>query len=498
MNQSENMSPRIQVIKEVALIGMFLVALCLPVVGLRLHADVGADQFENRTPAGFPVLSLKRTDVSVFPQRFKAYFSDNFGFRRALIRLQALVKIRVLGDSPSPQVIIGKSGWYFLASEYSASGSRLVPPLTTDELERWRQILEGRRDWLAQRKIRYLFVVNPGKEAVYPEYLPGTFRKSGESRLEQLTGYLKAHSNLEFLDLRPVLREAGSRHEVFYRTDAHWNFYGGFAAYQAMVKELGKSFPQLKPVSESDVEESREKRLGNLVLLMGINGALLEDVAVLKLRNPTFKTIEDQAVPVLKRPIQITVTEQPGSSLPRAIIFHDSSAAFFMPFLPQNFSRAVFAFMPKLDPELIKAEHPDIVIQEMGELLLTLDKPADLAEIETLKSEGAGQYVFRIKPGDLIKGYRGALNTADCQQIIGWATDRYDPARLQSVEIYDGVRLLGTAPANLLRKDLLDGFGFNFQTPQSLRDGKPHWIIVKIAGTDFVLETPKVLTCPAQ
>jgi hypothetical protein len=504
MSQPLNGRAAIRLIKDVALIVFFLTALCLPVIGLRLNADVGAEQYENRRLAGRPQLSLKRADLAVFPEKFKAYFSDNFGFRRALIRLQALVRLRLLGDSPSSQVIIGKSGWYFLASEYSANGARLVRPLTTEELERWRRILEGRRDWLAQRRIHYLFVITPSKETIYPEYLPNTFKRDGESRLEQLTAYLKSHSNLEVLDLRPILRQARSRHEVFYRTDAHVNFYGGFAASRAMIDELRRWFPQLQSVSESDYEESREKRLGNLTVLMGISGDLLEDVAVLKLRNPTYETIQYQAIPVVKRPTQVTITEKKGSGLPRAVIFHDSSAAFYIPFLPQNFSRAVFVWLPKLDPQLIKSEHPDVVIQQMGELLLTQGVPTDLSEIETLKSDGSGQFVFQVKPGTLGKGYTGVLNSADCERIVGWAWDRDNPVEPQNVEIYDGAKRLGIIPANIFRKDLVDGgigngnFGFTYQTPQGLRDAKPHWIMVKIAGTDYVLADPQAVTCSGQ
>jgi hypothetical protein len=504
MSEALSSSQKIRAGKEVALIILFLTSLCLPVIGLRLHPDAGSEQYENRQLAGFPPHSLNRADLTAFPAKFKAYFTDNFGFRRALIRLQATARLRVLGDSPTPQVIIGKSGWYFLASEYSANGERLIPPFTVNELERWRQTLEGRRDWLAQRRIRYLFVISPNKETVYPEYLPQSFKRTGESRLEQLAAYLKAHSNLAVLDLRPVLREARSRHEVFYRTDGHLNFYGGFAAYQAMVEELGKSFPQLKSVSESDCEEFKQKRLGNLIFLMGLSGSLLEDASVLKLRNPSYDMIENQAIPVLKRPTQVTITEQKGSSLPRAVVFHDSSGAFYIPFLPQHFGRAVFVYLPTLDPELIKSEHPDIVIQQMGELLLTDEIPPDLSELETLKTGGAGQVVFKVKSGNFGRGYTGRLNSADCDRIVGWAWDIDHPTEAQSVEIYDGANLLATVPANIFRQDLIDGhlsygkLGFNYATPGSLHDGKPHWIMVKIAGTDYVLKDPQALTCVNQ
>ena len=57
--------------------------------------------------------------------------------------------------------------------------------------------------------------------------------------------------------------------------------------------------------------------------------------------------------------------------------------------------------------------------------------------------------------------------------------------------------------ADLLREDLRDlgvgtgRYGFIFPVPRSIRDGKPHLISLKIAGTDFELKTsPQELVCP--
>lgn len=98
--------------------------------------------------------------------------------------------------------------------------------------------------------------------------------------------------------------------------------------------------------------------------------------------------------------------------------------------------------------------------------------------------------------------YLGFLDIADCQRIAGWAADISNPEATLEIAIYDGERLLATMPADKLRVDVLDaGFGsgfsgFDYPTPQSLMDGRPHTIRVKFAGTDLDLQaTPKTLTC---
>ena len=59
------------------------------------------------------------------------------------------------------------------------------------------------------------------------------------------------------------------------------------------------------------------------------------------------------------------VTEQdaPGSRR-RAVVFRDSFGSALIPFLSEHFSRAVYLWQYNVDPDVVLAEHPDVVIQE--------------------------------------------------------------------------------------------------------------------------------------
>jgi alginate O-acetyltransferase complex protein AlgJ len=376
---------------------LFVVAICSPAIGLVFHWQVMREQDENRRLANLPTLSTNPVSLTRFPEAFTAYFNDNFGFRPTLIKWQALARLRVFGMSASQRVIVGKNGWLFLASEYSANGTHQVMPFTSAELEGWRRLLEGRRDWLRQRGIRYLYTIFPRKEVIYPDYLPDSFRPDSESRLEQLTRYLKAHSDVEILDLRPALLEARKRHDIYFKTDTHWNFYGGLAGYQAIGAELNKSFPGPRPVREADCKVLLQSKDGDLVKLMGLSGYLREEIAVLSVSEPAFWLV-NTPISVSDLPINGYVTENKVTSLPRLLLFGDSANGGLLPFLPQHFSHAVFVFLPRIDPILVESEHPDIVIQEMGELGLANDANPDLTELDNLKSGGKGKAVTQYTP----------------------------------------------------------------------------------------------------
>jgi hypothetical protein len=104
--------------------------------------------------------------------------------------------------------------------------------------------------------------------------------------------------------------------------------------------------------------------------------------------------------------------------------------------------------------------------------------------------------------------YAGALTSAGCGGIAGYA---YDKSRLQEilkVDIYDGNKLLATVAANQASQgsDPLGGIGsggrpsnhsFSYPLPDGLKDGKTHTISAKYAGTPINLSgSPKQLTVP--
>jgi len=88
------------------------------------------------------------------------------------------------------------------------------------------------------------------------------------------------------------------------------------------------------------------------------------------------------------------VTEQADRSRPRAVVFRDSFGSALIPFLSEHFSRAVYPWQDNLDPDVVLAEHPDVVIQEwVGRRLSTMPPydPFATRSGESGRSGGAGR-----------------------------------------------------------------------------------------------------------
>ncbi|HKP11023.1 MAG TPA: hypothetical protein VJZ91_02895 [Blastocatellia bacterium] len=122
------------------------------------------------------------------------------------------------------------------------------------------------------------------------------------------------------------------------------------------------------------------------------------------------------------------------------------------------------------------------------------------------KAGDAAQNGNGAKPGPApaatATGYEGFQDDINCYNVIGWAWDGQRPNEPVKVEILDGTTLLATVTADLFRQDLADArkgngmHSFNYSLPPQMRDGKPHTIRTRIAGTDMDLaHTLKEITC---
>ena len=98
--------------------------------------------------------------------------------------------------------------------------------------------------------------------------------------------------------------------------------------------------------------------------------------------------------------------------------------------------------------------------------------------------------------------YFSDLEHVACSELYGWVWDKHHPNAVVNVDVWDGERRLLTFPADEFRQDLAEaGYGtgrhaFYVHPPSSLRDGRPHEIHLRIAGTKTELKnSPQVLVC---
>ena len=365
------------------LITLFMVMLWLPTFDTLFHIDHSTLPRENRILAQFPEFKPAPRGLKEYIASLEAYFNDHFGCRSQLIHWHRRLES---GGVPwkqgrnAPGVIVGHNGWLFLAPPGGAiEYSREVRQFSPQELHDWQILLEHRRDWLAQLGIKYVFVVAPDKQTIYSDQLPaGLDKAQPDVKLDQFVAYMHVQSTVEVLDLRPALRAVRQIAPTYYKTDHHWNFFGGFVGYQEIVKLLSKRSPGLEPLPLVSFNLKREP-VPSGYLADWADLDVNETCAVYLTPKSDLSPLEMSSRPrnYAGQPVGFTLNPKAQGSI---VVFGDSFKDYLSPFLGYHFNKATYINQYALSEKWVEQEKPDVVISEMWEQAFNASIPTGFDE----------------------------------------------------------------------------------------------------------------------
>ena len=349
---------------DYALIALFLLALVLPAVLLRPDPEAAAAEKRSLAPA--PVLPRSLDDLVTFPRSFDAWFADHFGFRQALIKAHSRVSFFVLRTSPSPKIILGKNGWLFYDGKAARDGDTIadfrgVPPLSFAALERWRWAFQNQHDWLHARGIHHLIALVPAKETIYPDYMPDHITRLAPPAIEQVAAYLRATTTIPIIDTTPDLREARARVLTYHPNDTHWNAFGAYIGYRAIMNKVAEIFPAAAPRREEEFKrEELDGDGGDLAVMIHIGDRHPQHYVFM---NPLFTRVATTQK-LGDDEMSDLITATGNTNLPRAAILRDSFTEAMLPYLAEHFDRAHFQWARTgFESSLLQRVDPEIVIQ---------------------------------------------------------------------------------------------------------------------------------------
>jgi len=360
---------RVRRLSDTVLILGFLLAICLPMADTLLDLDP-TRLSEKRRLAPPPATRLSQPIEVSYTGAFESWWNDSFGFRRSLVVGYSRALL-AFGVSSTPGVIIGKSGWLFFAGDDALASYRAVRPFAEAELDAWQRRMEQRQAWLAQRGVRFLVVIAPNKETIYPEFMPAHLNRVGETtRLDQLVRHMRAHSIVAIVDPRETLRSAKRGGALYFRTDTHWNDAGAWLMHREILGRLHGWYPEVAPSPGIPVVRVSTGWSGDLAIMLGLEGRLSEERLLLeparasRVADPGPRPSDPQR--------RLAAAERQTAAHLRVVMFHDSFGLSLQPLLSESFSRIVFSSGPtdwrlNFDPALVERERPAVVIQEIAE-----------------------------------------------------------------------------------------------------------------------------------
>lgn len=351
------------------LLGPFLDQLVRP------SSDRSPREAELRDPAPFPEWPEEFAAWAAFTRDLKVHYADTMGMRDYLLRWRNIVQWTWIGACSAETLDRGPTGWAFYAGERTRDVYRGLIPADVAEQDRWVEVLKERRDACERVGAKYLFVICPSKEVIYPEFAPSTWEPIGPSRYEQFAQRLAREPSIPFLDLRPAFLAAKSGDKpgdwLYNEFGTHWNGRGIHVAYSEILERLRADFPDLKTWPVEELARFEDAGSGDGLGRQLYIDDLLDGAGYgLGVLAPQYEVMLDVSEGLDRR-----VLANGPPDRPRLVWFHDSFGPYLQSLLFAAFSytsaRRTFQFVAKD----VFQEVPDIVLETFVDRSLYIMPP---------------------------------------------------------------------------------------------------------------------------
>ena len=399
-------------LKKRIISAFFIFCLALPLIMFSWNSgDYSED--ENRNLASFPRLfingHLQINDLT--GQQIKIWFEDHIGLRKQFSRVGAEFKLKVLHQSPSPQVHIGKDNWYFYTKDNNLDIALGKYPIDNATLQR---ILTNHlliREKLAKKGIDYVIIFPPSKVSIYPEKIRLIGACIRQTPVDIVANYLEKHSDLKIIRLKDELLNEKKNTQVFFKTDTHWTQDGAYIAYRKIINDMRKwGLCITEPIS---VHWEQSEYLGEMGGMMGSRKLLgPEPTRNSIIPSPKAKknkpSLEYDAFRAALMQEKIYPTcihyNNPSISRNRVVMFGDSMFASWniTELLAEHFSSFSYIWDYSIRENLLDLLNPNIVIYEMTERYLNIFPDKNIAYIQNKLIDYQAQIVsYKIDKNNL-------------------------------------------------------------------------------------------------
>ena len=258
--------------------------MVLPVINMDYRSKVSS---ENRFFQSFPRIFDDKGMNWKFPEQAEGFLNDRFYLREEMIELNnvlfsgAWLNIFHQGVKNSPKAVQTEDYWMFAKTYNSVEMAQNKNRFTDDELKRCAEQMTACAAALEKKfGVRVYFLLLPDKEAVYEEFYPEFLlkqRRNPESRLCQLSNYLKKNSDLNVIAPLPQMLKAKSQGLLYYKTGTHLTMYGSYIAALEIQRALKRDYPALASVSSHILRWKKQKKADvDIAGLMGYKNPMKE------------------------------------------------------------------------------------------------------------------------------------------------------------------------------------------------------------------------------
>ncbi|WP_425995780.1 hypothetical protein [Caulobacter sp. DWR1-3-2b1] len=284
--------------------------------------------------------------------------------------------------------LAARGGWVFLINDTNdfLSWHLGLKRWSDDEQAAVRNILDERIEQLSGRY--YQMFICPEKSIVYRDYLPAGLDAAApcDDRPALAMARMRPDAVHYLADRFDALKRLGM---LFFRGDTHVNWMGAYHLYRETILALqARGAPVGPPLTFSHLQHFVAGMEGDVLIQLpeAAKDAFEVDASLARVGNMlelvishTLPEARKRARPVLTPEgfipggggRETVIMEQADKSLPKALIFRDSTATLSIELLAQHFSRSVFVWQDgDVIGDLIDREQPDVILHFVAERFL--------------------------------------------------------------------------------------------------------------------------------
>lgn len=337
-------------------ITVFLVLLLIPNVVLLFGLESNLETNENLKHATFPKIEINKPTKTL--SAINSFYTGNFGLKKTAVNQYIYFKRAILKEDPLPNYMVtGKDNWYFLGNQYNNVFKNTFGVIPSEKPSKILSYLNTVNQYLSDQNIKFYVVVVPDKHQIYKEYLPYTLPQG-----TTLLNLVKQNASLDsshvkFIDLHKSLLNKKEQHQIYYKTDSHWDNLGAFYGYKTLMQELENDFA-ITSLNKDDFNITTSlKTIGDNTkmtnLKQEVNFVTLEP----KSPNKIDVVLDDQNYLHFKN----------NSKTLNLLMYRDSFTNALTPFLNQTFNNVILVRDFNVAKSHINKHNPDIVILEIAE-----------------------------------------------------------------------------------------------------------------------------------
>ncbi len=220
---------------------------------------------------------------------------------------------------------------------------------------------------LKAQDIPYILFLAPPKAQLLQSVAcdPDSFHRNTFAELIQ-----EEAPEIPVIDSFPSIRKLDDQSKAFYKLDRHWNDAGAFIGYQTLIQQLQTFFTLPSTLKQEDFRFETYEVHPRSIAVYAQNRP--PDVETVTRWHPKTPFQAKRLHPPPEQILGVWEYNQgyehyihTDSSLPRALVLHDSMMKQLKPWLAEHFSETYYVWSKNLDMDLVKEFQPDVVIHQL-------------------------------------------------------------------------------------------------------------------------------------